>query len=64
MKKNKKPLRIALAGLGRIGWQQHARALVKHPDFRLVAACDMEADRRAEAEREVCRRLRRLRADD
>ncbi len=56
MKRNKKPLRIALAGLGRIGWQQHARALVKHPDFRLVAACDMEADRRAEAERELkCR---------
>jgi predicted dehydrogenase len=56
MKRNQKPLRIALAGLGRIGWQQHAPALVKHPDFRLVAACDMEPDRRAEAERELkCR---------
>jgi predicted dehydrogenase len=56
MKKNEKPLRIAIAGLGRIGWQQHARALVKHPDFQLVAACDAEADRRAEAERDLkCR---------
>jgi predicted dehydrogenase len=56
MKKNEKPLRIAIAGLGRIGWIQHARALVKHPDFKLVAACDLEADRRAEAERKLnCR---------
>ena len=56
MKRNEKRLHIALAGLGRIGWQQHARALVKHPDFKLVAACDMEADRRAEAERDLkCR---------
>ena len=56
MKRNEKPLRIAVAGLGRIGWIQHARSLVKHADFRLVAACDPEADRRAEAERELkCR---------
>ena len=56
MKKNDKRLRIAIAGLGRIGWMQHARALVKHADFRLVAACDAEAERRAEAERDLkCR---------
>jgi scyllo-inositol 2-dehydrogenase (NADP+) len=53
MKTNQRPLRIAVAGLGRIGWDQHALSLAKHADFRLVAVSDTEADRRAEAEREL-----------
>ena len=56
MKKTVKPLRIAVAGLGRIGWGRHALALSKHPDFELVAVSDTEPARREEAERELkCR---------
>lgn len=45
------PLRIAVAGLGRIGWSFHCKNLSTHPDFRLVAVADTDAGRRAEAER-------------
>jgi predicted dehydrogenase len=56
MKSSQKPLRIAAAGLGRIGWRPHAVSLARHADFRLVAVSDAEADRRAEAERKLkCR---------
>lgn len=56
MRKTLKPLRIAVAGLGRIGWGRHALALAKHPDFQLVAVSDTEPTRREEAERELkCR---------
>lgn len=49
-------IRIGVAGLGRIGWDFHAKNLVKHPDFELAAVADMEADRRAQAEKELgCR---------
>lgn len=42
-------LRIAIAGLGRIGWSFHARMLQKEADFEIVAVADPEADRLAEA---------------
>ena len=43
-------IRIAVAGLGRIGWRFHAHGLAKHRDYKLVAVADTEADRRTEAE--------------
>ncbi len=43
-------LRIAVAGLGRIGWRFHCNTLAKHRDYKLVAVADTEADRCAEAE--------------
>lgn len=46
-------VRIGVAGLGRIGWSFHARGLAQHPDYRLVAVADPEADRRAQAEQEL-----------
>ena len=46
---SKARIRIAVAGLGRIGWQFHAHGLAKHRDFRLVAVADTAGDRRAEA---------------
>ena len=45
-------LRIAIAGLGRIGWQFHAQQLRKSKDFVIAAVNDPVAERRAEAERE------------
>lgn len=46
-------LRIAVAGLGRIGWYQHCKSLARHADFNLTAVCDPEKERREEAEREL-----------
>ncbi len=43
-------LKIAVAGLGRIGWSFHAHTLAKHPDYELVAVADPMPERRAEAE--------------
>lgn len=48
------PLRIGIAGLGRSGWNIHARTLRAHPDrFTIVSVMDPDPDRRAEAEREL-----------
>jgi predicted dehydrogenase len=46
-------IQIGVAGLGRIGWGFHAKGLVKHPDFELLAVADMEPERRAQAESEL-----------
>jgi predicted dehydrogenase len=46
----KRPIRIAVAGLGRIGWCTHCARLAESPDFELAAVADMEPERRAEAE--------------
>lgn len=45
-----RPLRTALIGLGRIGWQFHAPAVRAHPGFVLVGTADPLPERRAEAE--------------
>ena len=42
-------LKIAVAGLGRIGWQFHMKSLAKHRRFSLVAALDPLEERRREA---------------
>ena len=44
------PIKIAIAGLGRAGWDIHAGIIKGRSDFKLVAAIDKVAERRAEAE--------------
>lgn len=45
-------IRIAVAGLGRIGWRFHAQSLATHRDFKLVAVADTEPNRCQEAREE------------
>lgn len=45
-------IRIAIAGLGRIGWQFHAQQLRDSKAFVIAAVTDPVAERRAEAEAE------------
>ncbi|MEM7755757.1 MAG: Gfo/Idh/MocA family oxidoreductase [Planctomycetota bacterium] len=51
------PLRVAIAGLGRAGWNIHARALREMPRlFTIAAAMDPDAERREQAHAELgCR---------
>ncbi|MEM1184229.1 MAG: Gfo/Idh/MocA family oxidoreductase [Planctomycetota bacterium] len=51
------PLRVAIAGLGRSGWNIHARALRVMPQlFRITAAMDPDEARREQAKTELgCR---------
>ncbi|HOX06028.1 MAG TPA: Gfo/Idh/MocA family oxidoreductase [Planctomycetota bacterium] len=55
------PVRVAVAGLGRAGWNIHVEAMRKLPDlFRVTAVLDGVPERRAEAERELgCRAYER-----
>ena len=43
------PIRCGIVGLGRIGWSHHAQIQQQHSGFELVAVCDRESDRIAEA---------------
>ena len=53
-KANGKPVRIGIAGLGRSGWNIHAKTLRAHPGlFEIASVMDPDADRRREAEREL-----------
>ena len=45
-----KRIRIAVAGLGRIGWNFHCAQIARHRQFELVAVADPEPDRCREAE--------------
>ena len=45
----REPIRCGIVGLGRIGWSHHAQIQQQHPGFELVAVCDREPDRIAEA---------------
>lgn len=51
------PVKIGIVGLGRMGWGSHVPAYESRPEqFRVVAACDVEADRLTRAaERLGCR---------
>ncbi|MEK7413889.1 MAG: Gfo/Idh/MocA family oxidoreductase [Planctomycetota bacterium] len=51
------PVATVIAGLGRAGWDIHWKQMLKgHPRFRVVAAIEPVAARRAEAEAEIgCR---------
>jgi scyllo-inositol 2-dehydrogenase (NADP+) len=44
------PVRVAIAGLGRAGWDIHAKAIKPREGFKIVAAIDREAERLKEAE--------------
>lgn len=45
------PIRVGIAGLGRSGWNIHAKTLQKMPEqYRVVAVMDLDPARRAEAE--------------
>lgn len=46
----KNPVRTAIAGLGRAGWNIHAKALQKRTDFKVAAVIDQDEARRKEAE--------------
>lgn len=48
-----KPITVAVAGLGRAGWDIHVKAIRDRKEFRITAVCDPEADRRAQAEAEL-----------
>ena len=52
-----KTIKVGLAGIGRAGWYMHCDELDKRKDkFTIVAACDVEPDRRARmTERFSCR---------
>ena len=43
------PVRAAVIGLGRIGWDHHAKTIISHPGFELSAVCDIDAKRTEEA---------------
>ncbi len=49
----KAPLRVAVIGLGRAGWDIHVNHLKGRTDFALAACVDPLADRRAQAEGEL-----------
>jgi scyllo-inositol 2-dehydrogenase (NADP+) len=48
-----KPVKVGIVGLGRIGWSHHFKILSGKANFKIVAAVDALADRRAEAEQAV-----------
>src|SRR6185503_21003628 len=45
----KNPIRVGIAGLGRIGWCHHAQIVMEHGGFQLAAVCDLETSRVEEA---------------
>ncbi len=45
-----KKIRIAVSGLGRIGWDFHCAQIAKHPQFEFVAVQDVDPERLREAE--------------
>lgn len=66
---SRSPIRVAVAGLGRSGWNIHTKTLREMPgDFRITAAMDPSADRRDQAASElgcrVCEDYEGLLADD
>jgi predicted dehydrogenase len=44
-----KKIRIAVSGLGRIGWDFHCAQIAKHPQFEFVAVQDVDPERLREA---------------
>ncbi len=43
------PVRLAIVGLGRAGWNIHANRIRGHAEFRIVDVADVDAERRTEA---------------
>ena len=50
MAKKTEPIRTAVIGLGRAGWNIHVSGLKDRADYKIVACVDPEAERRKEAE--------------
>ncbi len=48
-----RPIKTAILGLGRIGWNHHKRALEGRKEFAIAAVADPLAERRKEAEAEL-----------
>lgn len=46
----RKPITTCVVGLGRIGWNHHAKLMHAHPGFEVVACVDPLEERRREAE--------------
>jgi scyllo-inositol 2-dehydrogenase (NADP+) len=60
-KKIDAPIGVGIVGLGRIGWSHHAQIAQQHGGFELVAVCDREEERIAEAvEASGCAGYKRL----
>ncbi|MEM7622281.1 MAG: Gfo/Idh/MocA family oxidoreductase [Planctomycetota bacterium] len=64
-----KPIRLGIAGLGRSGWNIHAKTVRTMPHhFAITAVMDPDSERRKQAERELgcrsCERFEGLIADD
>ena len=60
-KRSSRKLRIAVAGLGRIGWHFHCKTLGHHEDWQLAAVADPAEERRREAEQTYgCRAFERF----
>lgn len=47
-----KPIKTGILGLGRIGWNHHAKLMSQHKNFTVSAVADPLEDRRREAEEE------------
>ncbi len=47
------PIRAAVIGLGRAGWNIHVRTMQEREDFNVVAVADPDPDRRQQAEKET-----------
>ncbi len=48
------PIKVAVVGLGRAGWDIHVRRMRGHPEFQITAVADFEESRRNEAKTEFC----------
>ena len=47
----KEPIKLGIIGIGRAGWGMHLKELEGKEDmYKIVAVCDVEADRRKMAE--------------
>ena len=56
---NDNPIKVAVIGLGRSGWNIHVARMRGDERFRIVGVADFEADRRKEAEAELgCKAFR------
>ena len=47
------PIRAAVIGLGRAGWNIHVRTMQEHEDFDVVAVADPDPDRQRQAQKEA-----------
>lgn len=51
--KKKSQIKVGIVGLGRSGWDLHAQALRKDPDYQITAVCDVDAQHLKQAQEEL-----------